>query len=82
MPLDPPLDPRSIEVMDECMVPILRALSGEVKMRTANGMIASARIILGFAVAKQHPDWNERQVHAEVVRRFSHGLVRPLETAR
>jgi hypothetical protein len=62
-----------IEMVDDEMVRVLRAMTGEERLRIASGMFASARRMLASQLAAEHPDWDERRVEEETARRLSHG---------
>jgi Rv0078B-related antitoxin len=68
----PPMLPL-IEQLDDEMVRILRAMTGEERLRIASGMFASARRMLSSQLAAEHPEWDARQVQEETARRLSHG---------
>lgn len=64
-----------IEVMDDDMAVILRQKSEVERLRIANRMWKSARVILRGAIRTEHPDWTIEQVNQEIARRISHGVV-------
>ncbi len=72
------LDPRTIEVMDECMVEVLRRKTPAQRLAIGHGMWDMARSMLTGHVKHQHPDWRPEQVQAEVAARMSHGATRTL----
>jgi Rv0078B-related antitoxin len=61
-----------IEMIDDDMVRVLRAMTGEERLRIASGMFTSARRMLASQLAVEHPDWDERQIQLETARRLSH----------
>jgi hypothetical protein len=67
------LDPRRIEVIDDEMAAIYRAMSGAQKLKIASDLFASARRMLASHLAAEHPDWDERQVGEETARRLLGG---------
>jgi hypothetical protein len=69
------VEPRHIEVVDDCMVEILRRKSGAERLRIAFGLFSSARRMLLSHLRAEHPDWSDEQVNAEAVRRLSHGAI-------
>jgi hypothetical protein len=69
-------EPRSIEVMDECMVPILRAMTGAQRLRSADGMYHWARKVTMHRLRREHPEWPESRVVAVAAERLSHGVIR------
>jgi hypothetical protein len=65
-----PLDPRRIEVIDDEMAAVLRAMTPAQRLASANGMWRYARGRLLAMVRHEHPDWDEAQVKADVCRRL------------
>ena len=63
----------AIEMVDDDMVRVLRAMTGEERLRIASGMFASAHRMLASQLAVEHPEWDERRVQEETARRLSHG---------
>jgi hypothetical protein len=63
----------TIEVVDDEMARVLRAMTGAERLRIASGMYAAARRMLLSSLAAEHPDWDPRQVSEETARRLSHG---------
>lgn len=51
---------------------ILRAMSGERRLKLAEQMFWSARKLKAAGVRSQHPDWPEEKIIAEVNRIFLH----------
>ena len=51
---------------------ILRAMSGQRRLKLAEQMFWSARKLKAAGVRSQHPDWPEEQIIAEVNRIFLH----------
>jgi len=51
---------------------ILRAMSGEQRLKLAEQMFWSARKLKAAGVRSQHPDWSEERIIAEVNRIFLH----------
>lgn len=62
-----------IELPDDAMVDVLRALSGAERLRIASGMFRAARRMLESDLAARHPEWDEPRVRAEAARRLSLG---------
>jgi len=69
-------DPRSIEVMDACMVPVLRAMTGAQRLRVADGMYHWARKVTIARLRREHPEWSQSKVIAVAAERLSHGVIR------
>ena len=53
-------------------IEILRAMSGQERLRTAERLYWSARKMKAAGVRGQHPDWPESRVDDEVRRIFGH----------
>ena len=51
-------------------IEVLRAMSGQERLRTAERLYWSARKMKTAGVRAQHPDWPETQVETEVRRIF------------
>ncbi len=64
------LDPRRIEVIDDRVAAILRAMPLIEKVRLAEAMMLEARETLRYLVRSEHADWSEAAVEAEVARRY------------
>ncbi len=65
--------PLSIEVLDEKMVAILREKTPAQKVAMVAAAHRTARMLARAGVRHLHPEWPERQVQAEVLRRLTHG---------
>ena len=63
-----------IEVMDDDMAVILRQKTAVERLRIANRMWKSARVILRGAIRTEHPDWTIEQVNQAIAMRISHGV--------
>ena len=57
------------------MADVLRQKTEVERLRIANRMWTSARVILRGAIQTEHPDWTVAQVNQEIARRISHGVV-------
>ena len=66
------LDDGQIEVMDEAMVPILRARTGTDRVQMGMQMFRLARETILASIHRQHPAWSEHQIREELIRRL-HG---------
>lgn len=64
------LDDGQIEVMDEVMVPILRARTGAQRVQSMFDMMEFGRDTVLTAIRAQHPQWNAAQVRREAIRRL------------
>jgi hypothetical protein len=54
-------------------IAIMRAMSGQKRLKVAEQMFWMAREIKAAGVRHQHPNWSEAEVTAEVNRIFLHG---------
>jgi len=70
-----PIDPRNIEVIDEEMAAVFRAMTGAQRLKIASDMFDSARRMILSHLAAEHPDWDEQRLQQETARRLSHGAV-------
>jgi hypothetical protein len=69
------LDNGQIEVVEDVIAEIYRKKTPLERLKIAFGLWRSARIQLFNCIKSLHPDWNERQIQQEVVRRISHGSI-------
>lgn len=69
------IDPRNIEVVDDDMVQVFRAMTGAQRLKIASDLFRSARTMIASHLAAEHPDWDEQRLQEEVARRLSHGAV-------
>jgi len=53
-------------------IEVLRAMSGQDRLKAAGRLYWTARKIKAAGLRAQHPDWPESQVEAEVRRMFAH----------
>jgi hypothetical protein len=67
--------PKNIEMVDDEMAAVLRAMTGAQRLEIANRMFLDAQRILTLHLTAEHPDWTPEQVQREVAHRISHGLV-------
>jgi hypothetical protein len=76
------IDERNIEIIDDCMAQIFREKTPQERLAIAFGMWKSAKMMLTTYLRSSHPDWDERKIHEEVVKRLSHGTIRLSQTPR
>ena len=69
------IDPRNIEVVDDDMAEVFRAMTGAQRLKIANDMFESARRMIASHLASEHPDWDEQRIQEETAGRLSHGAV-------
>lgn len=62
-----------IEVVDDTMCEVLRQKSSLERLQIAFGLWRSARKQLFTYIRSLHPDWDEKRINKEVVKRISHG---------
>jgi hypothetical protein len=67
------LDPRRIEVVDEAVARILRRKTPAERVKMISDAHRTMRLIVEGGLRTRHPDWNDQQVKAEVVRRMTRG---------
>lgn len=65
--------PRRFDMMDDCMIEVLRAKSPAERLAIANGMWRFAHNMIDAILRSEHPDWSEVQIERETARRMSHG---------
>jgi hypothetical protein len=64
---------RTIEIVDDRVVEILRSKTPAQRLAIADGMWSFARQMIRAIMAREHPDWSEDEIDREVARRMSHG---------
>jgi hypothetical protein len=67
------IDPRNIEVIDDDLAEVLRAKTPAERIEMIAAANRTARLIASAGIRYQHPDWDENQVQAEVLRRVCGG---------
>ncbi len=65
--------PRRFDMMDDCMIEVLRAKSSEERLAIANGMWRFARNMIEATLRSDYPDRSDVQIERETARRMSHG---------
>lgn len=70
------IDIRNIEVLDDQMIEVLKTKTSQQRLAIAFGMWSSAKKQLTSYLRGQYPDWDEKKIHHEVVKRLSHGAIR------
>ncbi len=68
----PAIDPRNIEMMDPIMVEVLKRLSPKETLRQALESHELGRRLVESGVRTQYPDWSDKQIQIEILRRM-HG---------
>lgn len=69
------LDNAQIEVIDDVMADIYKKKTSAQRLQVAFGLWHSAKIQLFNCIRSLHPEWDERQIQREIVKRISHGVV-------
>jgi Rv0078B-related antitoxin len=64
---------RTIEIVDDRVVEILRSKTPAERLAIADGMWSFARQMIRAIQAREHPDWSDGEIDREVARRMSHG---------
>jgi hypothetical protein len=67
-----PISADLIEVVDDEMARVLRAMTPGDRLRVAWGLFESARRMLLACLGSAHPDWEPPRLNAEVAKRLSH----------
>lgn len=75
------IDERNIEVIDDRMAQVFRDKTPQERLAIAFGMWNSAKKMLTNYLRSSYPDWDERKIHEEVVKRLSHGDIRLIKTS-
>jgi len=71
--MNPPLDPRRIELLDPEVVAMLKAKSPAEKLEMAFKIQKFTRGVLFSRIRSQHPDWTETEIGKAVAQRMSRG---------
>jgi choline kinase len=69
------LDAGQIEVVDDAMVEILKRKKPCERIQIGFTMWESSHTMLTVHLRKTHPEWDDKEVAAEVARRFLHGTI-------
>lgn len=67
------LNPQQIEVVDDALIPILRAKTPLEKMEMFFQGFDLVRLLISAGVRSRHPSWTQAEVEKEVARRILHG---------
>lgn len=67
------VNPNSIEAIDDQLAQVLRSKSPAEKVEMVAAANRTARLLAAAGIRYQHPDWDEAQVLAEVIRRVTGG---------
>lgn len=73
--MNPPLDPRRIELLDPEVVALLKTKSPAEKLAMASELQKFARRVLFSRICSQHPDWSPAQIEDAVAKRMTRGDV-------
>lgn len=71
-----------VELLDDQMVEILRAKTPAERVEMIFAANRTARLLAAAGVRYEHPDWDEIQVQAAVVKRIASEAVRFIEAGR
>jgi hypothetical protein len=66
---------RNIEIIDDKMVEVLKSKTGYQRLQIAFSMWASAKIMIENYLRSMHPNWDEKSINKEVIKRLSHGII-------
>jgi Xaa-Pro aminopeptidase len=67
------VDPKNIEVIDDQLAEILRTKTPAERVEMIAAANRTARLLAAAGIRCQHPDWDEAQIQAEVIRRVTGG---------
>jgi len=65
--------PKQIESMDAALADVLRTKTPAEKIAMVAAANRTARLLAAAGARLLHPDWNEAEIQAEVIRRVSGG---------
>ena len=63
----------TIEVIDDQLAEVLRSKTPEQRVEMIAAANRTARVLAAAGFRYQHPDWDEAQVQAKVIRRVTGG---------
>lgn len=66
------LDDGQIECPDEAMIKLYRQKTPLERIKIASDMWDSAWEQVKTTLRSLHPDWNDKKIHKEVIRRLAH----------
>ena len=69
------IDPRNLESIDDSLADVLRHKTPAEKVEMISASNRTARLLAAAGIRHLHPDWNDEQVQAEVIRRVCGGTV-------
>jgi len=67
------VNPKNIEVIDEKMAEVLRGKTPAERVEMIAAANRTARLLAAAGARYLHPDWDEAQIHEEVLRRVCGG---------
>lgn len=67
------VDPRNLEVVDDQLAEVLRCKSPAEKVAMVAAANRTARLLAAAGIRFQHPEWDDSQIQAEVIRRVTGG---------
>jgi hypothetical protein len=65
--------PFCVEVVDDSLIEVLRSKSAAERVQMISDANRTARLLASAGIRYQHPDWDEAQIHAEVLKRVCGG---------
>jgi hypothetical protein len=69
------VEPRNLEAIDDSLADVLRHKTPAEKVEMIAGANRTARLLAAAGIRHLHPDWDDQQVQAEVIRRVCGGTV-------
>ena len=69
------IEKRNIEILDEQLIKVLKEKTPQQRLIIAFNMWDSAKNLLTTYLESTHSDWNEKEIHREVIKRLSHGTI-------
>src|SRR5688572_7114620 len=73
LPVRQAVDPRNIEVIDDELAQVLRDKTPAERVEMIGAANRTARLLAAAGIRYNHPDWDEAQIQAEVIRRVCGG---------
>jgi hypothetical protein len=69
------IDPRRIEAVDDCIVPILRAKTAVERIAMFDAANRTARLLQAAGLRMRHPKWTDAMIESEINRIRINGTI-------
>lgn len=69
------LDDGQLEVVDQAVADMMRLKTPAEKVALVSAAHRTAKRLMAAGIRRNHPDWPEAEIQAEVCRRLLHGTI-------